>query len=101
MKAKFQYFSTNVDATARMSSGQSQVLQEAQALLGELEAVNRVQTQAPAKVIATTTMVVCVITGLLAAHAYWSYLFGNKAVAAPWIPLVCTFILAIVSSFFG
>ena len=100
MKAKFQYFSTHVDTAAPMGSAKSQVLHEAQALLGELEAVNRVQTQAPAKVIATTTMVVCVITVLLAAHAYWSYLFGNKAVAAPWIPLVCTFILAIVSSFF-
>lgn len=91
---------TNISTAVPMASGQSQVLQEAQVLLGKLESLNRVQAQAPARVIAITTLLVAFFVGLLSAHSFWSYLQGDGVVAAPWVPLLSTFVLAAISAFF-
>lgn len=90
----------NVGNAVPVASGQSQVLLEAQSLLGNLESLNRLQAQAPARVISITTMLVALVVGILTVHAYWSYFVGEKAVPAPWVPFLCTVVLAAISGFF-
>ena len=91
---------TNISASIPIASGNGQVLQEAQSLLGKLESLNRVQAQAPARVIAITTLLVAFFTGLLTIHSFWSYSQGDRVVAAPWVPLLSTVVLAAISAFF-
>ncbi len=91
---------TNLGAATHQGMVENQVLQETQDLLSKLESINRVQAQAPARVIAITTLLVAVFVGLLTVHSLTSYFAGETLVAAPWVPLLSTVVLAAISAFF-
>jgi EAL domain-containing protein (putative c-di-GMP-specific phosphodiesterase class I)/GGDEF domain-containing protein len=77
--------------------GVKKALQEAQALLADLESINRFQAQAPARVVAVSTMLVAAVVAILTVHVFWMHLQGNQVVDVPWVPLVTTLVLTGVS----
>jgi EAL domain-containing protein (putative c-di-GMP-specific phosphodiesterase class I)/GGDEF domain-containing protein len=84
----------------KLTQGRGDVIAVTDALLQELEASNRIEAMAPARVIAVTSLVLGLVVLLLTAHAFWAKAHGSDAVNHPAMTLATGLFLLGVAAYF-